>query len=298
MFQAKVRKAVIPAAGLGTRFLPATKSIPKEMIPIVDVPMIQYIVEEAVRSGIRDVILVTYRHKEAIENHFDFNQELESHLDQKQKSELAEVSRSIGRLCNLISIRQKVPLGLGHAVLCAAPVIGDEPFAVLLGDDLIDSTVPCTAQLMQVAQKENASVIGVMEVPLAEVSKYGIVGGRTLTKGLLEVDLLVEKPSPEATPSRFAIPGRYILSPQIFDCLRRTPPGKGGEIQLTDGLQLLAQPGAAQGGRLLAYQFDGVRYDTGDRLGFIDATLAYALKRPELASGVKSILKKHLGLEN
>jgi UTP--glucose-1-phosphate uridylyltransferase len=295
MSQAQVRKAVIPAAGLGTRFLPATKAIPKEMIPIVDIPMIQYIVEEAVRSGIRDVILVTYRHKEAIENHFDFNQELEDHLEQKHKSDLAEVSRSIGQLCNLISIRQKKPLGLGHAVLCAAPIVGDEPFAVLLGDDLIDSQIPCTAQLMEVAQKENASVLGVMEVPLAEVSKYGIVGGRQLRPGLIEVDRLVEKPSPENAPSQLAIPGRYILSPQIFDCLRKTPPGKGGEIQLTDGLQLLAQLVPNQGGRLLAYQFDGVRYDTGDRLGFIDATLAFALKRPELAEGVMSLMKKHLG---
>jgi len=293
MSQAKVRKAVIPAAGYGTRFLPATKAIPKEMIPIVDVPMIQYIVEEAVRSGIRDVILVTYRHKEAIENHFDFNHELEDHLDQKDKRDLAEVSRSIGRMCNLISIRQKTPLGLGHAVLCAAPIVGNEPFAVLLGDDLIDSQVPCTAQLMKISEKENASVLGVMEVPLAEVSKYGVVGGRELSKGLMEVDRLVEKPSPEKTPSRLAIPGRYVLSPQIFDCLRKTPPGKGGEIQLTDGLQILAGLGTPLG-RLLAYQFEGVRYDTGDRLGFIDATLAFALKRPELASGVMSLMKKHL----
>ncbi|MEO5968879.1 MAG: UTP--glucose-1-phosphate uridylyltransferase GalU [Bdellovibrionia bacterium] len=295
----QVRKAVIPAAGLGTRFLPATKAIPKEMIPIVDIPMIQYIVEEAVRSGIRDVILVTYRNKEAIENHFDFNHELEDHLDQKHKSELAEVSRSIGKMCNLISIRQKTPLGLGHAVLCAAPIVGDEPFAVLLGDDLIDSEIPCTAQLMKIAEKENASVLGVMEVPLAEVSKYGVVGGRVLRKGLMEVDRLVEKPSPENAPSQLAIPGRYILSPQIFDCLRKTAPGKGGEIQLTDGLQILAQLGTDlgpnRGGRLLAYQFDGTRYDTGDRLGFIDATLAFALKRPELANGVMTLMKKHLG---
>jgi UTP--glucose-1-phosphate uridylyltransferase len=297
MAQTQIRKAVIPAAGLGTRFLPATKAIPKEMIPIVDVPMIQYIVEEAVRSGVRDVILVTYRHKEAIENHFDFNQELESHLEQKHKTDLAEISRSIGRLCNMISIRQKIPMGLGHAVLCAESIVGGEPFAVLLGDDLIDSKIPCTAQLMEIALQENASVLGVMEVSESEVSKYGIVGGRTLRKGLIEVDRLVEKPSPETAPSRFAIPGRYLLSPKIFDCLRQTPPGKGGEIQLTDGLQLLAGLGKEGGGKLLAYQFDGIRYDTGDRLGFIDATLAFALKRPELAGGVKNLMKKHLGLE-
>ncbi len=289
MSQLRVRKAVIPAAGLGTRFLPATKAIPKEMIPIVDVPMIQHIVEEAVRSGIHDVILVTARHKEAIENHFDFNFELEESLDQKQKKDLAEISRSIGRLCNLISIRQKAPMGLGHAVLCAAPVVGQEPFAVLLGDDLIDSEVPCTRQLMEIYESQGASVVGVMEVPQDQVSKYGIVGGRTLRPGLIEVDQLVEKPSPELAPSRYAIPGRYVLSHRIFECLQNTKPGKGGEIQLTDGLQLLARVE-----RLLAYEFEGTRYDTGDRLGLIDATLAYALKRPELAPGVQELLRKHL----
>ena len=285
----KIRKAVIPAAGLGTRFLPATKAIPKEMIPIVDVPMIQHIVEEAVRSGIEDIILITARHKEAVENHFDFNFELEESLDRKNKQDLAEISRSLGRLGNLISIRQKNPLGLGHAVLCAAPVIGNEPFAVLLGDDLIDSRVPCIRQLMDVYERENASVVGVMEVPREDVSKYGIVAGKLIQSGLLEVSDLVEKPSPESAPSRYASPGRYVLSPKIFDCLRRTQPGKGGEIQLTDGLQLLAQLE-----KLLAFEFEGTRYDTGDRLGFIDATLAFALKRPDLAQGVQELLKKHL----
>ncbi len=289
MTQSKIRKAVIPAAGLGTRFLPVTKAIPKEMIPIVDIPMIQYIVEEAVNSGIRDIILVTARHKEAIENHFDFNYELEESLEQKGKKDLAEVSRSIGKMCNLISIRQKNPMGLGHAVLCAAPVVGDEPFAVLLGDDLIDAKVPCTRQLIDVFEKENASVVGVMEVPRNEVSKYGMVGGRLLSPNLMHVSNLVEKPSSAATPSQWAIPGRYILSPRIFDCLRRTSPGKGGEIQLTDALQLLAQSE-----KLLAYVFEGTRYDTGDRLGFIDATLAFALKRAELAPSVLELMQKHL----
>lgn len=286
----RIRKAVIPAAGLGTRFLPATKAIPKEMIPIVDVPMIQHIVEEAVRSGIEDVILVTARHKEAIENHFDFNYELEDTLDRKQKTELAEISRSIGKLCNLISIRQKNPMGLGHAVLCAAPIIGDEPFAVLLGDDLIDSNVPCTRQLAEIYEREGASVVGVMEVPAEDSSKYGMVGGKMLDPRLMHVDRLVEKPAPTDSPSRLAIPGRYVLSPTIFDCLRETKPGKGGEIQLTDGLQLLAQRE-----KLYAYVFEGTRYDTGDRLGFIDATLAFALRRPELAGGVRELMKKHLG---
>ncbi len=285
----KVRKAVIPAAGLGTRFLPATKAIPKEMIPVLDVPMIQHIVEEAVRSGVEDVILVTARHKEAIENHFDFNFELEETLDQKNKKDLAEISRSIGRLCNVISVRQKNPLGLGHAVLCAAPIVGNEPFAVLLGDDLIDAEVPCTQQLIDIYSQEGASVVGMMEVPLNEVSKYGIVAGTAVRPRLLEVSHLVEKPSPDSAPSCYAIPGRYVLSPRIFECLRRTQPGKNGEIQLTDGLQILAQCE-----RLLAYQFEGTRYDTGDRLGLIDATLAFALKRPELATGVRELLRKHL----
>lgn len=289
MTQVKVRKAVIPAAGLGTRFLPATKAVPKEMIPIVDVPMIQHIVEEAVRSGIQDVILITARHKEAIENHFDFNYELEDSLEKKHKHDLTEISKSIGKMCNLISIRQKNPLGLGHAVLCAEPIVGNEPFAVLLGDDLIDSQVPCTRQLIDIYERENASVVAVMEVPKDEVSKYGIVGGKMLNSKLMKVDHLVEKPKPETSPSQLAIPGRYVLSPAIFDCIRRTKPGKGGEIQLTDGLQLLAERE-----KLLAHVFDGTRYDTGDRLGFIDATLAFALRRPDLAQGVRDIMLKHL----
>jgi UTP--glucose-1-phosphate uridylyltransferase len=285
----KIRKAVIPAAGLGTRFLPATKAVPKEMIPIVDVPMIQHIVEEAVRAGIEDIVLITARNKEAIENHFDSNYELEDMMDKRGKRELAELSRKIGNLCNLISIRQKNPMGLGHAVLCAEPAIGREPFAVLLGDDLIDSDVPCTRQLCDVFEREKASVVGVMEVPEGEVNKYGIVGGKMINPRLMQVERLVEKPAPKDAPSRFAIPGRYVLSPTIFDCLRDTKPGKGGEIQLTDGLQLLAQRE-----KLMAYQFDGTRYDTGDRLGFIDATLAFALKRPDLAPGVREIMEKHL----
>ena len=284
----KVRKAVIPAAGMGTRFLPATKAIPKEMIPIVDVPMIQLIVEEAVKSGIEDVILITARHKEAIENHFDFNYELEQTLAEKDRKDLAELSASIGKMCNLISVRQKTPLGLGHAVLCAAPIVGNEPFAVLLGDDLIDSKVPCTRQLIDIYHNRNASVVGVMEVAQSEVTKYGIVGGKMIQPKLMDVDRLVEKPAVNAAPSRLAIPGRYVLSPTIFDCLRETPPGRGGEIQLTDGLQKLAKKE-----KLLAYQFEGVRYDSGDRLGFIDATLAYALKRKDLAPGVRALLKKY-----
>lgn len=286
----KIRKAVIPAAGLGTRFLPATKAIPKEMIPIVDIPMIQLIVEEAVHSGIEDIILITARHKSSIEDHFDFNYELEDTLEKKNKSDLAEVSKKIGKYCNLISIRQKIPMGLGHAVLCAAPAIGNEPFAILLGDDLIDSKVPCTKQLIDIYEREQANVVGVMEVPLQDTSKYGIVGGKMLNPKLMHVEKLFEKPAPNIAPSQFAIPGRYVLSPAIFQCLRETKPGKGGEIQLTDALQLLAQKE-----KLLAYCFEGTRYDAGDRVGFIDATIAYALKRPELADEVRKLMKKHLG---
>lgn len=285
----KIRKAVIPAAGLGTRFLPATKAIPKEMIPIVDIPMIQHIVEEAVAGGITEVILITARQKEAIENHFDYNYELEDSLEKKNKSDLAEISRKVGKMCNLISVRQKNPMGLGHAVLCAESIVGNEPFAVLLGDDLIDSKVPCTRQLIDIAERERASVVAVMEVPKEDVFKYGVVAGKSVGPGLTHVEKLVEKPAVADAPSRLAIPGRYVLSPSIFHCLRETKPGKGGEIQLTDGLQLLAQRE-----KLLAYQFEGTRYDTGDRLGFIDATLAYALKRPELAPAVRELMKKHL----
>lgn len=286
----KVRKAVIPAAGLGTRFLPATKAIPKEMIPIIDTPMIQYIVQEAVESGIEEIILVTARGKGAIEDHFDYAYELEDTMDKKGKKDLAELSRSLGNLCNLISVRQKTPMGLGHAVLAAAPAVGNEPFAILLGDDLIDARVPCTRQLINVFERTGTSVVGVMEVPETDVSKYGVVGGAPIDDRTLKVDRLVEKPGPGQAPSRLAIPGRYVVVPEIFDHIRSTPPGKGGEIQLTDALAILAR----QNG-LLAYQYDGDRYDTGDRLGYLDATLTFALRRPDLADGVRALLKKHAG---
>jgi UTP--glucose-1-phosphate uridylyltransferase len=284
----KIRKAVIPAAGMGTRFMPATKSIPKEMIPILDVPMIQYIVEEAVRSGLKDIVLITARHKDAIDSHFDFNPELEAFLESKQKKELAEVSRALGRYCNLISIRQKNPAGLGHAVLCAAPAIGDEPFAVLLGDDLIDSEEPCTAQMIRVANEMQGSVVAIMEVAAAETSKYGIVSGVERRPGIVEVNDLVEKPKPEVAPSRWAIPGRYILESRVFDAIRRTPVGAGGEIQLTDALRLLARES-----KLFGATFSGVRYDTGDRMGYLDATLAFSLRRPELKSAVESLILQY-----
>ncbi len=289
-FISKVRKAVIPAAGLGTRFLPATKAVPKEMLPILDVPMIQHIVEEAVRSGIEEIILITARHKEAIENHFDFNYELEDTLDKKDKKELAALSRSLAKMCNIISVRQKQPLGLGHAVLCAESVIGQEPFAVLLGDDLIDADPECTSQLMRVFDEQGGSVVGVIEVPESEVSKYGIVSGKKISDRLMNVKSVIEKPATKDAPSRWAIPGRYVLTPAIFECLRNLKRNRGGEIQLTDALTALA---ARE--KLFAYRFDGTRYDAGDRLGYLDATLAYAMKRKELAPGLRVIMKKHLG---
>lgn len=286
----KIRKAVIPCAGLGTRFLPATKATPKEMLPIIDIPMIQYIVEEAVRAGIQDIVFITGRNKDSIVDHFDYSFEIETMLDRKGNTPLADVSRNIAKLCNIMTIRQKNPMGLGHAVLCAEPIIGKEPFAVLLGDDLIDSKVPCIGQLIDVAEKNQASVVGVMEVPEKDVTKYGIVGGTRMDKRTTLVNTLVEKPTIAEAPSRLAIPGRYVLSSNIFDILRRTPPGKGGEIQLTDGLKILAEQE-----KLLAYEFEGTRYDTGDRIGYIDATIAFALKRPDLSEDVKKLLKKHMG---
>lgn len=259
------------------------------MLPIVDIPMIQYIVEEVVRAGIQDIVFITGRNKDSIVDHFDYSFEIETMLDRKGKSALADVSRNIAKLCNIMTIRQKQPMGLGHAVLCAEPIIGNEPFAVLLGDDLIDSKTSCIQQLIEVAERESASVVGVMEVPKREVSKYGIVGGERMNDRLTRVRTLVEKPEPDEAPSQLAIPGRYVLSASIFDILRKTPPGKGGEIQLTDGLKTLAERE-----KLLAYSFEGTRYDTGDRIGYIDATIAFALKRPDLADDVRALMKRHL----
>ncbi len=259
------------------------------MLPIIDIPMIQYIVEEAVRAGIRDIVFITGRNKDSIVDHFDYAYEIETVLEKKGNAALAEVSRNIAKLCNIITIRQKNPMGLGHAVLCAEPVIGNEPFAVLLGDDLIDSSVPCIGQLMDVAEKLGSSVVGVMEVPEKEVTKYGIVGGTRVDSKTTRVHTLVEKPVLGEAPSRLAIPGRYVLSPGIFDILRKTAPGKGGEIQLTDGLKVLAEKE-----KLFAYEFDGTRYDTGDRMGYIEATIAFALKRPELKEEMAKLLKKYV----
>lgn len=283
----KIRKAVIPAAGLGTRFLPVTKAVPKEMIPIIDRPMIQYIVEEAVQSGIEDIVLITARHKEDIERYFDYNYELEDRLMKSGKVELAESLKAIAESCNIICVYQKEPAGLGHAVGCARSVVGSEPFAVLLGDDLIDAKVPCTQQLMNVYEEHGMSVVGVMEVPIEETEKYGIVSGDKIREKLFKVNTMVEKPKPDEAPSRFAIPGRYIVDQSIFDFISKTKPGKGGEIQFTDALLSLAKTHG-----LLAYQFEGDRYDTGDKIGYLDATLTFGLRRPELREGIIKLLEK------
>ncbi|AHF08107.1 UTP--glucose-1-phosphate uridylyltransferase GalU [Desulfitobacterium metallireducens] len=283
----KIRKAVIPAAGLGTRFLPATKAQPKEMLPIVDKPTIQFIVEEAVNSGIEDIVIVTGRNKRAIEDHFDRSMELESFLKNGGKLELLDMVQDIARLVDIYYVRQKEALGLGHAIYCARKFIGDEPFAVLLGDDVIHSEVPCLRQMMNHYERYGASIVGVQQVPLEETSKYGIVDGTEISDRLYSASDLVEKPQPEESPaSRLAIMGRYILNPEIFDILERVEPGKGGEIQLTDGLRELLKTQ-----EILAYNFEGRRYDVGDKLGFVQATIEYALRREDLSEDLMSYLK-------
>jgi UTP--glucose-1-phosphate uridylyltransferase len=284
----KITKAVIPAAGLGTRFLPVTKAVPKEMIPLIDKPMIHYIVEEAMDAGIEDIVLITAPHKENIERYFGHNYELEDRLMKSGKVDISESLKKIADSCNIIYVHQKEPLGLGHAVGCARSVVGDSPFAVLLGDDLIDAKVPCTKQLMNVFGEHGLSTVGVMEVPEADVSKYGIVGGVAINERTFRVNKMIEKPKLEEAPSRFAIPGRYVVVGKIFQYIAETKPGKGGEIQFTDALERLA---AKEG--LLAFQFEGDRYDTGDRLGYLAATLNYGMRRPELREGLLKLMKQY-----
>ncbi|QFT90865.1 UTP--glucose-1-phosphate uridylyltransferase [Bacillus sp. THAF10] len=276
----KVRKAIIPAAGLGTRFLPATKAQPKEMLPIVDKPTIQFIIEEAVASGIEDIIIVTGRGKRAIEDHFDKSYELEETLAKKGKFEQLEEIQEISRLANIHYIRQKEPLGLGHAIGCAKRFIGDEPFAVLLGDDIVYSPEkPCLQQLIDVYDRYNSSVLGVQQVPKEDVSKYGVISMRSgeIEKSCFHIDNLVEKPKTEEAPSNFAIMGRYVLRPEIFDILETQEPGAGGEIQLTDAIKELNEKQMVVG-----YEFSGDRHDVGDKFGFIKAQLDFALEREDL----------------
>lgn len=284
----KIRKAVIPAAGLGTRFLPATKAQPKEMLPILDKPTIQFIVEEAVASGIEAIIIVTGRNKKAIEDHFDRSVELEMFLEKKEKTELLNMVQEIARMTDIFYVRQKEALGLGHAVSSARKFIGDEPFAVLLGDDVIASEVPCLRQMIDIYEQHGASIVGVQEVPLEDTNKYGIVDGESIGERLFRARDLVEKPSPQDAPAtRLAIMGRYILNPEIFDVLENLQPGKGGEIQLTDGLHKL---GMFQ--EIMAYDFIGRRYDVGDKLGFVQATVEYSLLNEEISPELKVYLQK------
>lgn len=282
-----IRKAVIPVAGLGTRFLPATKALAKEMIPVVDKPTLQYIVEEASAAGIKDILFITNRGKTAIENHFDHNLELEWALKEKgEEKRLKEVQR-INDLANIFYIRQQKTKGLGHAILCAKDFVGDEAFAILLGDDLVyNPEKPCIGQLIDAYEKTGASIVGCQKVPHSKIRKYGCVDGEKLNEGLWKIHSLVEKPTPEEAPSDIAILGRYVLNPEIFSYLEKTLPGYGGEIQLTDALIAMARKE-----KLLAFEFQGRRYDIGDKEGFLEATVEYALRDPDLAPDFKKYLK-------
>ncbi|AUN16062.1 UTP--glucose-1-phosphate uridylyltransferase GalU [Paraclostridium sordellii] len=289
----RVRKAIIPAAGLGTRFLPATKSQPKEMLPIVDKPTLQYIIEEAVNSGIEEILIVTGRSKKSIEDHFDRSIELELELEQKGKLDMLKIVQDISNMVDIYFIRQKEPKGLGHAIYCAKSFVGDEPFAVLLGDDIVDSDKPCLKQLIGAYDEYNTSILGVQEVAKENTDKYGILDVKHIEDRVYKVNDMVEKPRVEEAPSNIAILGRYIITPAIFEILENQKPGKGGEIQLTDALKTLGEHEA-----IYAYNFEGKRYDVGDKLGFLKATVDYALKRPELKSDFIEFLKEKVSLEN
>lgn len=284
----KVRKAIIPAAGLGTRFLPATKAQPKEMLPIVDKPTIQYIIEEAVASGIEEILIITGRNKRAIEDHFDKSIELEQQLVSTGKDDLLKLVDDISNMANIYYIRQKEPKGLGHAISCAKTFVGNEPFAVMLGDDVVDNEDnPCLKQLIDCFNEYKTTILGVQKVDHKDVSKYGIVKGMPIENGVYKVKDLVEKPMVDEAPSDVAILGRYIITPRIFDILEKTVPGKGGEIQLTDALKTLMVEEA-----MYAYEFQGRRYDVGDKLGFLEATVEFALKRKELGKDFANYLLK------
>ena len=286
----KIRKAIIPAAGLGTRFLPATKAQPKEMLPIVDKPTLQYIIEEAIESGIEEILIITGRNKKSIEDHFDRSVELELELEHKGKVEMLEMVKSISNMVDIHFIRQKEPKGLGHAIYCAKSFVGNEPFAVMLWDDIVyNEGKPCLRQLMDCYDEYKTSVLGVQTVPDGDVDKYGIVDGLKIEGNVTKVKGLVEKPSVDEAPSNMAILGRYIITPSIFEILERTKPGKGGEIQLTDALLELMSEEA-----IYAYNFEGRRYDVGDKLGFLEATVEYALRKPELKDAFIEYLKSIL----
>ncbi|HEX8960301.1 MAG TPA: UTP--glucose-1-phosphate uridylyltransferase GalU [Geobacteraceae bacterium] len=288
----RVKKAVFPVAGLGTRFLPATKASPKEMLALIDKPLVQYVVEEAVASGIEQILFVTGRNKRAIEDHFDISFELEALLYEKGKdAELSQV-RNIAEMVNIFYVRQKQALGLGHAILCAREFVGNEPFAVLLGDDIIDGEKPCLGQLLEVFRRYHGTVLALERVPMANISSYGCVGATNISDGVFEVTDMVEKPKPADAPSDLAIIGRYVLTPSIFPVLEKQEPGKGGEIQLTDALRKLLKDEAVYG-----CQFEGVRHDCGDKLGFLKATVDMALKRKEFNGDFERFLRERLGCE-
>ncbi|MCF8000974.1 MAG: UTP--glucose-1-phosphate uridylyltransferase GalU [Halanaerobiales bacterium] len=282
----KVKKAVIPAAGLGTRFLPATKAQPKEMLPIVDTPAIQYIVEEAVKSGIEDIIIITGKHKKSIADHFDRNIELEMALKEKGKNDLLEIVEDISSLIDIHYVRQKEAKGLGHAIYCARTFIGNDPFAVLLGDDIVVSDKPVIQQMSEIYEEEEKPLIGAQKVPHKEISKYGVVKYDDFDYRVYDVEDLIEKPPASEAPSDLAIMGRYIITPDIFEILENTEPGKGGEIQLTDALNELAHKRDVQ-----AYEFEGKRFDVGNKLGFLKATVEFALERKELKDEFREYLE-------
>ncbi|MBL8528240.1 MAG: UTP--glucose-1-phosphate uridylyltransferase GalU [Burkholderiales bacterium] len=286
-----ITKAVFPVAGMGSRFLPATKASPKEMLPIVDKPLIQHAVEEAMSAGITDMIFITGRGKRAIEDHFDKAYEMETELEARGKQELLAIVRGIiPKNVNCVYIRQADPLGLGHAVLCAANVVGDHPFAVILADDLIDAAPTAIQQMVEVFEYRHCSILGVQTVPRAETSSYGIVRSTPIGERLHEIEGIVEKPKPEVAPSNLAVVGRYILTPQIFHHLRTVTPGAGGEIQLTDGIAaLLAEE------PFLAYAFKGTRYDCGSKLGYLQATIQYGLRHSEVQDGLRAYIKAVAG---
>lgn len=287
----KLRKAVFPAAGLGTRFLPATKAQPKEMLPLVDKPIIQYGVEEAMASGCDQILIITGRGKQAIEDHFDVSYELETMLEQRNKTDLLKIVRSISDMIHVAYVRQKEALGLGHAVLMARELVGHEPFAVLLADDVIDAKVPCLKQMVEVFDQTQCSVLATQIIEGKMISSYGVLDVKPVKDSrfgdrLFEIKNMVEKPKPEDAPSNLAIIGRYILTPAIFDCLAETPTGSGGELQLTDGMRLLLQKE-----KMYAYVYEGRRHDAGDKLGFLKATVEFALKREDLGEPFREYLK-------
>lgn len=285
----RVRKAIIPAAGLGTRFLPATKTIPKEMLPIVDRPTLLYVIEEAVRAGVEDIVLIAGRNKEAIEDFFDCSYELQDKLAKDGKHDIVEMLLKIQNMANVISIRQKQALGLGHAVLCGKPVVGDEPFAVLLGDEIMISSADketVTEQLAKTYVASGLSTVAIMEVPTTEVSKYGIIGGTMREDGTIQVQTVVEKPAPAQAPSRWALPGRYVFSPAIFQYLENTKPGKNGEIQLTDAMVEVANSHG-----LLGTPFEARRYDAGDKFGYLQANIELGLEHPEVALRLREYIR-------